>query len=118
MDSWKSFGVFLSGLAAIITAVAATIATTVTHLSKDITENKSSAVLQQLAIVDDPDGWVNVRKTSSVTSDIIFKIDNQQIVSIISKENNWYKIKTTNNQIGFIYYDRLELIYEDHYIKK
>jgi SH3-like domain-containing protein len=115
MESWKSFGIFLSGLAATITAVTVIIS----HLNESpysiAADNLST---QQIAIVKDPDGWVNVREAPSISSPINFKLANNHKVYIIDKLNNWYKIKTIDDQAGYIYYDRLNILYYEHYIKK
>ena len=111
MENWKSFGIFLSGLAATITAVTVIIS----HLNEiPYTRSENNII----ARVDDPDGWVNVRTEPSTSSNINFKLANNHKVYIIDKLDNWYSIKTIEGQTGFIYYDRLDILYNDHYIKK
>jgi uncharacterized protein YgiM (DUF1202 family) len=79
-----------------------------------IDENRSKPQLQksieQLAFVNDPDGWVNLRSFPSATSSILTTLDNGDKVQILNKEGNWFKVKTIQNNIGYIYIDRLEMI--------
>ena len=123
MEGWKSFGVFLTGFAAMVTAVTALITYVIESgvLVSDTKPSKQKEELvvktQQFAVVNDPDGWVNVRELPSAYSKVLFKLDNKQGVNIVNKTENWYKIRTNDNRFGYIYFDRLELIYNDHLLK-
>ena len=120
MENWKSIGVFLTGFAATITAVTALI----TYINEGRLFEVDKPVEQiqqqpiQIATVDDPDGWVNVRELPSTSSATLTKLPNREKVSILNKEGNWYKVRTSKELIGYVYFDRLELIYNDHLIIK
>jgi uncharacterized protein YgiM (DUF1202 family) len=120
MENWKSIGVFLTGFAATITAVTALI----TYINEGRLFDADKPVEQiqqqpiQIATVDDPDGWVNVRELPSAHSKVLFKLDNKQGVNIVDKTENWYRVRTNDDRFGYIYFDRLELIYNDHFLKK
>jgi uncharacterized protein YgiM (DUF1202 family) len=124
MEGWKSFGVFLTGFAAVVTAVTALLTYVIESgilipNDKPIKQKEERTVkAQKLAMVNDPDGWVNVRELPNTSSNVLFKLSNKQIVFIVDKTENWYRIRTEDNRFGYIYFDRLELIYNDHLIKK
>jgi uncharacterized protein YgiM (DUF1202 family) len=123
MEGWKSFGVFLTGFAAVVTAVTAlltyVIESGIMINDKNIKQKDELAVKeQQLAMVNDSDDWVNVRELPNTSSKVLFKLNNKQIVFIVDKTENWYRIRTDDNRFGYIYFDRLELVYNDHSIKK
>jgi SH3-like domain-containing protein len=124
MEGWKSFGVFLTGFAAVVTAVTALLTYVIESgiLISDtepVKQKKEQTVkIQQFAIIKDPDGWVNIRELPSVHSKVLFKLDNKQGVNIVDKIENWYRIRTNDNRFGYVYFDRVELMYNDHFIKK
>jgi hypothetical protein len=123
MEGWKSLGVFLTGFAATITAVTALIGyiNEGYRFEQEDTSTQKKELrtqIQQLASVNDPDGWVNVRELPNSTSKVLSKLLNKQIVIIVDKTENWYRIRTNNDQIGYVYFDRLDLIYNDHLIIK
>jgi uncharacterized protein YgiM (DUF1202 family) len=119
MENWKSIGVFLTGFAATITAVTAL----VTYINEgrlfDVDKPTEQIQLHpiQNATVDDPDGWVNVRELPSAHSKVLFKLDNKQGVNIVDRTENWYRVRTNDGRFGYIYFDRLELIYNDRFLK-
>jgi hypothetical protein len=124
MEGWKSFGVFLTGFAAVVTAVTALLTYVIESgilitNDKPIKQKEERTVeAQKLAMVNDSDGWVNVRELPNTSSKVLFKLNNKQIVFIVDKTENWYRIRTDDNRFGYIYFDRLELVYNDHSIKK
>ena len=123
MESWKSIGVFLTGFAATVTAVTALITYVIESgvFVSDAKPSKQKEKLvvktQQFATVKDPDGWVNVRELPSAHSKVLFKLDNKQGVNVIDKTENWYRVRTNDGRFGYIYFDRLELIYNDDLLK-
>lgn len=124
MEGWKSFGVFLTGFAATVTAITALITYVVesgvfvSDIKPSEQKEKLAVKTQQFAIVKDPDGWVNVRELPSAHSKVLFKLDNKQGVNIVDKTESWCRIRTNDGRFGYIYFDRLELIYNDHFLKK
>lgn len=121
MEGWKSFGVFLTGFAATITAVTALIG----YINEEyvfkqedtsVQKKELRTQIQQLASVNDPDGWVNVRELPNSASKVLYRLFNKQVVIIVDKTENWYRIRTNDNQFGYVYFDRLDLIYNDHII--
>ena len=124
MEGWKSFGVFLTGFAAVVTAVTALLTyviesgVLISNVKPVKQKEEQTVKVQQIATIKDPDGWVNVRELPSVHSKPLFKLNNKQGVSIVGKIENWYKIQTNDNRFGYVYFDRVELIYNDHFIKK
>jgi uncharacterized protein YgiM (DUF1202 family) len=57
--------------------------------------------------VTDSDGYVNVRKESSTSSEVIFKINQWEKVEILDEVESFYKIKY-NDQEGFVHSSRFE----------
>lgn len=113
MENWKNIGAFLTGVAALLTALVGFIS--YFHDSNPIKIENKPAVQnknKQLAFVNDPDGWVNLRTLPSATSKILTTLYNGDKVEVMSTDANWIRVKTNQNIVGYIYFDRLEFIYE------
>ena len=116
MENWKNIGSFLTGFAALLTALIGLIS-----YVHDLKPEKPQLQVQkkniQIAFVNDPDGWVNLRSGTSSNSSVLTTLDNGDIVEILKKDGNWFRVKTNQNMVGYIYFDRLELIYDEHNIQ-
>ena len=60
-------------------------------------------------IINDPDGYTNVREHRSVKSDILFSIEENRRFKIISRDSNWWLIEYRGKQ-GYMYKDRITII--------
>jgi hypothetical protein len=67
----------------------------------------------QFAIIDDKDGFSNIRSTAQLGNNIQDKLENGHFVFCIDATGNWmnvdYELKNQSNN-GFIYKDRLKLV--------
>jgi uncharacterized protein YgiM (DUF1202 family) len=107
MEKWKHVVGLLTGLAALITATLPIISL-IKESNQKYEFNHINDIKKNYAFVNDPDGWVNVRINPSTESKVLTKIKNGFRVEIITKSGNWYKVKTYNDQVGYIYFDRLK----------
>ncbi|MDK4792173.1 MAG: SH3 domain-containing protein [Acinetobacter sp.] len=59
--------------------------------------------------IQDKDGYVNVRENSSLTSKVISKLNNSEIVSCVIDEetNNFCLVNASNGITGFVYKNRI-----------
>jgi len=105
---WQHIGVTLTGIAALITACIGVYDKLHTISLVQPTPQK---VRKEYGVVEDKDGWVNLREMPDVSSPAIAKILNGTNLEIIGKSGNWYKVYTESGRIGFIYQDRLILHY-------
>lgn len=70
-------------------------------------------IFAQFAIIDDPDGYVNVRATAKKEDNIKGKLNNGDIVYVFDTEGNWTSIDfyTDKKELdGFIYFNRTKFI--------
>jgi uncharacterized protein YgiM (DUF1202 family) len=109
LENWKHFGALFAGIAALLSTFLSIYGEFKPHMIEK--EKQSEEKKEELvrACVNDPDGWVNLRKLPDVNSEIIAKINNGFFVEILGKEKNWFFVKTHNNKTGYIYFDRLEI---------
>jgi hypothetical protein len=114
METWKNIGAFLTGVAALLTALIGFIAylhdASLGNVKKNQLELQKHIV--KLGFVNDPDGWVNLRAMPSVESSILTTLYNGDKVEAMSTDANWIRVKTNQNMVGYIYFDRLEFIHE------
>ncbi len=59
--------------------------------------------------IQDKDGYVNVRESSSLNSKIMFKLNNNEIISCVMDEgaNNFCLVNASNGVSGFVYKNRI-----------
>ena len=60
-------------------------------------------------IVDDPDGYSNLRKGKSTSSDILEKVRTGQNVQLIEKSGDWYLVKTKAGNQGYVYKTKIKV---------
>jgi uncharacterized protein YgiM (DUF1202 family) len=110
MEHWKHVGALLTGIAALMTAAVSIFSFLNSAQKHNISiiaslEDKNNTVY---AFVYDKDGHANLRDNPSVEANIITILDNGTKIEVIEKKYNWFKVKTLNGKLGFIYYDRLK----------
>jgi len=67
----------------------------------------------QLAVVNDADGYVNIRSKADINSSIDAKIQSRSVAYCFEPNGNWVNVDYTHNGeilSGYIYKDRLKLI--------
>lgn len=63
-------------------------------------------------------GTLNVRKTASMTGEIITSLPNESFIMIVGTSGNFYKVQYDGNgHYGFVSKDYVEFWYEDYYLK-
>lgn len=78
----------------------------------------SNLAVAQFAIIDDKDGYSNVRRTAEAGNNIQDKLENGHFVYCMEINGNWvnvdYDLKgkdvNNNNSNGFVYKDRLKIV--------
>lgn len=64
----------------------------------------------ELAMINDPDGYVNVRADKSTDSEILFKIEETEFFLCEPTAVNWWKIDNFYTKTGFVHKSRIQLI--------
>ena len=64
----------------------------------------------QFGIVQDKDGFANVRDEKSTSSKIVAKVNSNSIYPIDSDEENskWYLVEYQPEKAGYVYHDRIK----------
>jgi len=109
MKQWQHLGATLTGIAALLTAG-------IGLYNCFVESNKNMNQLQRkvkrlYGVVNDKDGWVNLREHPTIDSPVLAKILNGTNLEIHQKNNNWYKVSTESGRYGYVFADRL-IIFE------
>ncbi|NDV67255.1 SH3 domain-containing protein, partial [Bacteroides sp. 224] len=59
-------------------------------------------------IIDDPDGYVNIRKETNNQSNIVRKISTDEVFYYWEIAGNWYIVQTEDGKRGFVYKERIK----------
>lgn len=60
-------------------------------------------------VIQDSDGYTNLRKEKNTTSKILQKIKNGDEVSIIDASGDWWYVNTKEDNMGYVYKSKLKL---------
>ena len=110
MKEWQYIGTVLTGVAALITAgvgLYEKLHTASEGIREPLTSQQK--IKRIYGIVNDKDGWVNLRESPNVESFSLAKILNDTNLEIIGTSGNWYKVCTESGRTGYVYKDRLIL---------
>lgn len=69
----------------------------------DKTEEKASNFY-----INDPDGYTNLRKDKSTSSEILQKVKTGEQIEVLNDTGDWFLIKTKEGKEGYIHKNRLE----------
>lgn len=72
--------------------------------------SKFKDVFVLTAIVDDPNGYTNVRRKQSVSSEIVSKVNQGEKFYTYRQDGNWWQIKTWGGKIGYMHVSRIKII--------
>jgi hypothetical protein len=64
----------------------------------------------ELAMINDPDGFVNVRADKSTESEVLFKVKENDFFLCEPTADNWWKIDNFYTKTGFVQKSRIQLV--------
>ena len=59
-------------------------------------------------IIHDPDGYTNLRKDKTTTSEVLQKIKSGEYVEVLDSVGDWYLIKTKEGKKGYVHKSRIK----------
>lgn len=104
---WQHIGVILTGIAALITAGVG-LYEKLYMVQAEV--YKTLNQVREYGIVNDKDGWVNLREHPSANSESLAKILNGTNLEILGRTGNWVRVSTESGRVGYIFNDRLILV--------
>jgi serine/threonine protein kinase len=72
------------------------------------TETTSRRELQ--AVINDPDGFTNIRSGPGTQYEIVSKVMEGEIFSIVSQQGSWWQVRTKDGKQGYMHYSRIRIL--------
>jgi len=81
------------------------------HEQTDITKmDRDRGVFVLTAIIEDPDGYTNVRSRRSASSDIVARVYEGERFYTYIQNRNWWQIKTRDGKVGYMHVSRIKIV--------
>ena len=77
-------------------------------VEKDAPHPKESAFPLQ-AVIDDPDGYTNIRSMRTGESEVVAKVRDGEIFFTRQQEGNWWQVRTVEGKVGYMHVSRIKL---------
>jgi len=61
------------------------------------------------AVIYDSDHYTNVRRGPGTKYDIVTTVVDNEVFCVVSQQGNWWKVRTRNGAVGYMYHDRVHL---------
>ena len=73
------------------------------------------ALAQDRGVIDDPDGYVNVRSKPSIEAPVVATVKNNQPFEFEAEKEGaeWFSVKLSSGQTGFMHGSRIRFFYEE-----
>ena len=85
-----------------------TVVSSDTALERPKREHPSLFALR--AVIDDPDGYTNVRSMKSSSSDIVTKVYKGEEFYTYVQDGNWWQIRTKEEKVGYMHVSRIRIL--------
>lgn len=77
--------------------------------NKAVSVNETSSISYK-GVINDPDGYTNIRKSNSVNSGIIGKIVDGEVFTYWESNDSWYIVQTAKGIKGYVHKSRIKPI--------
>ena len=71
---------------------------------------ESQKVFHLAAIIDDKDGYTNIRSLASKEGQIVDTIQAGEIFNTYHQKGNWWLVKSPRNKVGYMHLSRIKLL--------
>ncbi|HEY5744134.1 MAG TPA: TIR domain-containing protein [Terrimicrobiaceae bacterium] len=62
------------------------------------------------AVIDDPDGYTNVRSMRSASSQIVARVDQGERFYTYAQDGNWWQVKTAKGKVGYMHVSKFRVL--------
>ena len=77
------------------------------------TPRPSTALFTQAAVIDDPDGFTNVRSGPSASFPIVARVNRGDVFTTYPQVGDWWQVRTADSRVGYMARSRIRVIEPD-----
>lgn len=77
---------------------------------RPLTEQSKSLSYDLRAVIQDPDGFTNVRSGPSLEDDVVARVYRGEIFETFRQEGSWWQVRTQDRVVGFMHVSRIFLV--------
>lgn len=70
----------------------------------------ATALFTKAAVIDDPDGYTNVRSGPADTFPVIGRVNRGEIFTTYAQTSQWWQVRTADSRVGFMERSRIRLV--------
>jgi hypothetical protein len=70
----------------------------------------ATAQFTQAAMIDDPDGFTNIRSGPSTNFPVVARIDRGEVFTTYPQSGEWWQVRTADSRVGFMASSRIRVI--------
>ena len=64
------------------------------------------------AVIDDPDGFTNVRSSRSAASAVVARVNRNEQFSTYRQDGEWWQVRTRDGTIGYMHASRIRVVHK------
>ena len=64
------------------------------------------------AVIDDPDGFTNVRSSRSASSAVVARVNRNEQFSTYRQDGEWWQVRTRDGTIGYMHASRIRVVHK------
>ncbi|MGZ8337726.1 MAG: YARHG domain-containing protein [Allosphingosinicella sp.] len=70
----------------------------------------ATALFTEAAVIDDPDGFTNVRSGPSATFPVVARINQGEVFTTYPQNGEWWQVRTADSRVGFMARSRIQVL--------
>ena len=67
-------------------------------------------IFRLTAVIDDPDGFTNLRSQKSASSQVVARVDQGEPFYTYTQDGNWWQVMTRDGKVGYMHVSRIKVV--------
>jgi len=72
-------------------------------------DEKSTPKAELQAVINDPDGFTNIRSGPGTQYEVISRVVNGELFYVLSPQGDWWRVRTREGKYGYIHRSRIKI---------